>query len=102
MGRVRSALESGLYALVTLAGCGAAGYVFVFVAAPISRAGMLPWLVGRSLGLAAYVSLTASPRIGSVDPPSGTIPLAGASPRGSAARACPRSAPRRFSSSCCT
>jgi len=62
--RARDALDSAVYALAALVGCLAAGYLFALLAGPIRRGSMLPWLAGRSLGLAAYVSLTALTAIG--------------------------------------
>jgi DMSO/TMAO reductase YedYZ heme-binding membrane subunit len=64
LARIREATATAVYAVATLVGCVAAGYLFASVAEPVQGTRMLPWSAGRSLGLASYVSLTALTVVG--------------------------------------
>jgi DMSO/TMAO reductase YedYZ heme-binding membrane subunit len=57
--RARSVVESLSLALVVLAGALTVGYWLASVSRPLTTSRMMPWLVGRTLGLGAYATLTA-------------------------------------------
>lgn len=57
--RARSAVESLSLALVVLGCAVAVGYWLASVSRPLTTSRMMPWLVGRTLGLGAYATLTA-------------------------------------------
>ena len=57
--RIRESVTSTVYSAAALLACIAAGYLVAAVTGPERTVRMLPWLLGRSLGLAAYASLTA-------------------------------------------
>jgi DMSO/TMAO reductase YedYZ heme-binding membrane subunit len=56
--RARSTVEWLSLAVLALGGAMAVGYWLATVSRPVTTSQMMPWLAGRTLGLAAYATLT--------------------------------------------